>query len=124
METYLVFKGNNTFTKVQAEDYNDAYSKVDGYLGTVSNQWKTLYEQYYKLHNQLKKYDLDYVVEQLGSEGAIINGEMVILEDVMKLDYIYINQDGDSEFVLPIQYLNDEQMYILVAYMKRIIELL
>lgn len=124
MKTYLVFKGNNTFTKVQAEDYNDAYSKVDGYLGTVSNQWKTLYEQYYKLHNQLKKYDVDYVVEQLGSEGAIINGEMVILEDVLKLDYIYINQDGDSEFVLPIQYLNDEQMYILVAYMKRIVELL
>lgn len=124
MKTYIVFQGNNTFTKVQAEDYNDAYSKVDGYLGAVSNQWKNLYSKYYKLHNQLKKYDVYYIVEQFGSEGAIINGEMVILEDVLKLDYIYINQDGDSEFVLPIQYLNDEQMYILVAYMKRIIELL
>lgn len=124
MKTYIVFKGNNTFTEVQAEDYYDAYSKVVGYLGAVSNQWKTLYEQYYKLHKQLKKYDVDYVVEQLGSEGAIINGEMVILEDILKLDYIYFYQDGDSEFVLPIQYLNDEQMYILAAYMKRIIELL
>ena len=124
MKTYLVFKGNNTFTKVQAEDYNDAYSKVDGYLGAVSNQWKNLYSKYYKLHNQLKKYDVDYIVEKVGCEGAIINGEMVILENILKLDYIYINQDGDSEFVMPIQYLNDEQMYILVAYMKRIVELL
>lgn len=122
MKQYIIFTGNNTFHKVQAEDYNDAYSKVDGYLGAVSNQWKTLYGKYYKLHNQLRKYDLDYIVEQLGNQSAIINGEMVILEDVLKLDYIYINQDGDSEFVLPIQYLNDEQMYILVAYMKRIIE--
>ena len=75
------------------------------------------------LHHILK-YDEYYIVEQLGCEGAIINGEMVILEDILKLDYIYIHQDGDSEFVLPIQYLNDEQMYILVAYMKRIVELL
>lgn len=124
MKQYIIFTGNNTFQKVQAEDYNDAYSKVSGYLGAVSNQWKTLYGKYYKLYNQLKKYDEYYIVEHLGCEGAIINGEMIILEDILKLDFIYINQDGDSEFVLPIQYLNDEQMYILVAYMERIIKLL
>lgn len=124
MKHYIIFTGNNTFQKVQAEDYNDAYSKVSGYLGAVSNQWKILYGKYYKLHNQLKKYDEQYIVEHLGCEGAIINGEMVLLEDILKLDYIYINQDGDSEFVLPIQFLTDEQMYILVAYMERIIKLL
>ena len=29
-----------------------------------------------------------------------------------------------GEFVIPIQYLNDEQMYKLVAYMNKIIEIL
>ena len=118
MGKYIVFTGNNTFCDVEAEDYNDAYSKVDGYLGSVSEQWKTLYGQYYKLHSELKKYNLDHVMEY-----TTINGEIINIEDILKLDYIYLTQEGD-EFVLPIQYLNDEQMYILVAYMERIIKLL
>ena len=127
MKTYLVFQGNNTFTKVQAENYDDAYSKVPGYLGTVSNNWKTLYSKYYKLHAKLKKYDLDYIREQidiqLDYQYTTINGEFVSIDDVFNLDYVYTTQDGE-EFVIPIQYLNDEQMYKLVAYINKIIEIL
>ena len=71
-----------------------------------------------------------YFNDQNNNANKCINDNLKFIKaskdeyTVMKLDYIYINQDGDSEFVLPIQYLNDEQMYILVAYMKRIIELL
>ena len=81
MKTYLVFQGNNTFTKVQAEDYDDAYSKVPGYLGTVSHNWKTLYGKYYKLHKQLKKYDVEYMGEQIETfldyPYTTINGEFI-----------------------------------------------
>ena len=45
------------------------------------------------------------------------------IEDVFNLDYVYTTQDGE-EFVIPIQYLNDEQMYKLVVYMNKIIEIL
>lgn len=127
MKQYIIFTGNNTFQKVQAEDYNDAYSKVSGYLGTVSNQWKSLYSKYYKLHKQLKKYDVEYIREQIETyldyPYTTINGEFISIEDVFNLDFVYTTQDGE-EFVIPIQYLNDEQMYKLVAYMKRIIEIL
>lgn len=127
MKQYIIFTGNNTFQKVQAEDYNDAYSKVNGYLGTVSNQWKTLYSKYYKLHKKLKKYDLEYIREQMENfldyPYTTINGEFISIEDVFNLDYVYTTQDGD-EFVIPIYYLNDEQMYKLVSYMNKIIEIL
>ena len=127
MKQYIIFTGNNTFQKVQAEDYNDAYSKVSGYLGAVSNQWKTLYSKYYKLHNQLKKYDVEYIGEQIETyldyPYTTINGEFISIDDILKLDYVYTTQDGE-EFVIPIQYLNDEQMYKLVAYMEKIIEVL
>lgn len=127
MKTYIVFQGNNTFTKIQAEDYDDAYSKVPGYLGTVSSNWKTLYSKYYKLHKKLMKYDTEYIREQLDTQldyqYTTINGEFISADDVFKLDYVYTTQDGE-EFVIPIQYLNDEQMYKLVAYMKRITDVL
>ena len=118
MKRYIVFTGNNTFYDVEAEDYNDAYSKVEGYLGTVSSNWKTLYGQYYKQHSKLKKYNLDHVMEY-----TTINGEIIGIEDILKLDYIYLTQEGD-EFVLPIQYLNDEQMYRLVTYMDKVVQIL
>ena len=127
MKQYIIFTGNNTFQKVQAEDYNDAYSKVPGYLGAVSNNWKSLYSKYYKLHSKLKKYDVDYIREQIETfldyPYTTINGEFISADDVFKLDYVYTTQDGE-EFVIPIQYLNDEQMYKLVAYMNKIIEIL
>lgn len=127
MKTYLVFQGNNTFTKVQAENYEDAYSKVPGYLSTVSSNWKTLYSKYYKLHKKLKKYDTEYIREQLDIQldyqYTTINGEFISIDDIFNLDYVYTRQDGD-EFVIPIQYLNDEQMYKLVTYLQRITEVL
>lgn len=127
MKNYLVFQGNNTFTKVQAQNYDDAYSKVPGYLSTVSSNWKTLYGKYYKLHKKLKKYDTDYIREQIETfldyPYTTINGEFISIDDVFNLDFIYTTQDGE-EFVIPIQYLNDEQMYKLVAYMNKIIEIL
>lgn len=127
MKQYIIFTGNNTFQKVQAEDYNDAYSKVSGYLGAVSSTWKSLYSKYYKLHKQLKKYDTDYIREQIETHldypYTTINGEFISIEDVFNLDYVYTTQDGE-EFVIPIYYLNDEQMYKLVAYMNKIIEIL
>ena len=127
MKQYIIFTGNNTFSKVQAEDYNDAYSKVNGYLGAVSNQWKTLYGKYHKLYSKLKKYDLEYIREQIETyldyPYTTINGEFITIDDVLNLDYVYTTQDGD-EFVIAIQYLNDEQMHKLVAYMDKIIEIL
>ena len=44
-------------------------------------------------------------------------------DDTFNLDYVYTTQDGE-EFVIPIQYLNDEQMYKLVTYLQRITEVL
>lgn len=127
MKNYIVFCGNNKFTKIEAEDYNDAYSKVDGYLGTVSPSWQKLYSRYYKCHVKLKKYDLDYIREQidiqLDYQYTTINGEFISIDDVLKLDYVYTTQDGE-EFVIPIQYLNDEQMYKLVAYMDKVVSIL
>lgn len=52
-----------------------------------------------------------------------INGEFISIDDVFNLDYVYTTQDGE-EFVIPIQYLNDEQMYKLVVYLQRIINVL
>lgn len=127
MKQYIIFTGNNTFQKVQAEDYDDAYSKVSGYLGAVSSTWKSLYSKYYKLHKKLMKYDVEYIREQLDTQldyqYTTINGEFVSADDVFKLDYVYTIQDGE-EFVIPIYYLNDEQMYKLVSYMKRITDVL
>ena len=127
MKQYIIFTGNNTFQKVQAENYDDAYSKVPGYLSTVSNNWKTLYSKYYKLHSKLKKYDVEYIGEQIETyldyPYTTINGEFISIDDVFNLDYVYTTQDGE-EFVIPIQFLTDEQMYKLVAYMKRIIDVL
>jgi hypothetical protein len=127
MKQYIIFTGNNTFQKVQAEDYNDAYAKVNGYLGAVSSTWKSLYSKYYKLHSKLKKYDVEYIREQIETfldyPYTTINGEFISIDDVLNLDYVYTTQDGD-EFVIAIQYLNDEQMYKLVTYMNKIIEIL
>ena len=127
MKTYLVFQGNNTFTKVQAEDYDDAYSKVPGYLATVSSSWKTLYSKYHKLITHIKKYDLDYIREQLDIQldyqYTTINGEFISIDDVLTIDFIYLNQEGE-EFTLPIQYITDEQLYKLVNYLIRIKEVL
>jgi len=52
-----------------------------------------------------------------------INGEFISIEDILKLDYVYTTQEGE-EFVIPIQYLNDEQIYKLVVYLQRIINVL
>lgn len=52
-----------------------------------------------------------------------INGEFISIDDILKLDYVYTTQEGE-EFVIPIQYLNDEQMYKLVVYLQRITEAL
>lgn len=127
MKTYLVFQGNNTFTKVQAENYDDAYSKVPGYLATVSSSWKTLYSKYYKLITHIKKYDLDYIREQLDIQldyqYTTINGEFISIDDVLTIDFIYLHQEGE-EFTLPIQFLTDEQLYKLVNYLIRIKEVL
>lgn len=127
MKQYIIFTGNNTFQKVQAEDYNDAYSKVNGYLGAVSNQWKTLYGKYHKLYSKLKKYDLEYIREQMENfldyPYSTINGEFISVDDVLNLDYVYTTQDG-AEFVIPIYYLNDEQMYKLVIYLDKVVKIL
>ena len=127
MKWFIVFTGNNTFEKVQAENYDDAYSKVNGYLGTVSSSWKTLYGKYFKLHSKIKKYDIEYIREQMESfmdyPYTTINGEFISIDDVLNLDYVYTTQDG-AEFVIPIQYLNDEQMYKLVAYMDKVVKVL
>ena len=56
-------------------------------------------------------------------EYTTINGEIIGIDDILKLDYIYLTQEGD-EFVLPIYYLNDEQMYRLVEYIDKVIEIL
>ena len=127
MKWLNVFCGENRFFRVQAENYDDAYSKVDGYLGAVSSNWKTLYGKYFKLHSKLKKYDIEYIREQMENfldyPYTTINGEFISIDDVLNLDYVYTTQDGE-EFVIPIQYLNDEQMYKLVAYMNKVVQIL